>query len=160
MNKQLFKDAMRHLTATVNVVTTKGEAGVNGITATAVTSLSDTPPSLLISVNKKSDFHQQVVKNKKFSVHILQEEMAEISNCFAGYKGLHGEEKFTVGHWESNENYFSLKGALATIDCVLKEDFDGYTHSIFIGEMINVEIHENEYEKPLLYGHGQYTTIK
>lgn len=160
MDKQLFKDAMRHLTATVTLVCTDGEKGINGMTATAVTSLSDTPPSLLVSVNKNGDIHDQIVGNKKFSVHLLNEEMAEISNCFAGYKGLHGAEKFQFGEWENISNLKVLHGALANIDCELVEHFDGFTHSIFVGEIKKIEITDNKVHKPLLYGQGQYTTTK
>ena len=39
-----FRDAMASLSAAVNVVTTEGEAGRCGITATAVCSVTDTPP--------------------------------------------------------------------------------------------------------------------
>ncbi|KXX67311.1 flavin reductase family protein [Flammeovirga sp. SJP92] len=160
MDKQLFKEAMRHLAATVNVISTDGEAGRNGITATAVTSLSDTPPSLLVSVNKNGEFHDQVLKNKKFSVHILREDMSEISNCFAGYKGLQGEEKFQLGSWEFSEENRILENALTNIECELQEAYDGFTHSIFIGSITSIKNTENQNDKPLLYSQGQYTTIQ
>ena len=43
-----FRDAMASLSAAVNVVTTAGEAGRCGITATAVCSVTDTPPSVMV----------------------------------------------------------------------------------------------------------------
>ncbi|MBD0401336.1 flavin reductase family protein [Flammeovirga sp. EKP202] len=160
MDKQLFKDAMRHLAATVNVISTDGDAGRNGITATAVTSLSDTPPSLLVSVNKNGEFHDQVLKNKKFSVHILREDMSEISNCFAGYKGFQGEEKFQLGTWDISDESRVLENALANIECELTEAHDGFTHSIFIGKITDIKTTENHDDKPLLYSQGQYTTVQ
>ncbi|MBB6460840.1 flavin reductase family protein [Flammeovirga kamogawensis] len=160
MDTTLFKAAMRHLTATVTVVSTNGVAGKNGITATAVSSLSDTPPSLVVCVNKKSDFHDQVTKNKVFSVHILSEEMTEISNCFAGYKGLQGEDKFSMGEWTLENNFYNLNKALVNIHCELAESHNGFSHSIFVGKMIDIELNEENEDKPLLYGQGNYTTIK
>ncbi len=46
-----FRDAMASLSAAVNVVTTAGEAGRCGITATAVCSVTDTPPSVMVCIN-------------------------------------------------------------------------------------------------------------
>ena len=49
-----FRDAMASLSAAVNVVTTAGEAGRCGITATAVCSVTDTPPSVMVCINANS----------------------------------------------------------------------------------------------------------
>ena len=49
-----FRDAMSSLSAAVNVVTTEGEAGRCGITATAVCSVTDTPPSVMVCINANS----------------------------------------------------------------------------------------------------------
>ncbi|MBZ4280826.1 flavin reductase [Mycobacterium tuberculosis] len=45
---------MASLSAAVNVVTTAGEAGRCGITATAVCSVTDTPPSVMVCINANS----------------------------------------------------------------------------------------------------------
>ncbi|MWL34502.1 4-hydroxyphenylacetate 3-monooxygenase, partial [Escherichia coli] len=39
-----FRDARASLSAEVNIITTEGDAGQCGITATAVCSVTDTPP--------------------------------------------------------------------------------------------------------------------
>ena len=49
-----FRDAMASLSAAVNIVTTDGPAGRCGITATAVCSVTDTPPTLLVCINRNS----------------------------------------------------------------------------------------------------------
>lgn len=49
-----FRDAMASLSAAVNVVTTEGDAGRCGITATAVCSVTDTPPSVMVCINANS----------------------------------------------------------------------------------------------------------
>ena len=41
-----FKNAMSFLSSAVNVVTTMGDAGRHGFTASAVCSVTDTPPTL------------------------------------------------------------------------------------------------------------------
>lgn len=51
---QAFRDGMSRLGAAVNIVTSDGPAGRLGFTATAVCSISDTPPSLLACMNRRS----------------------------------------------------------------------------------------------------------
>ena len=52
-----FRDAMSLLTTAVNVVTTAGATGVHGFTASAVCSVTDTPPTLLVCMNQTSRSH-------------------------------------------------------------------------------------------------------
>ena len=47
-----FRDAMSLLTSAVSVVTTAGMADRHGFTASAVCSVTDTPPTLLVCMNK------------------------------------------------------------------------------------------------------------
>ncbi len=49
-----FRDAMARLGAAVNVVTSAGPAGRGGFTASAVCSVTDDPPSLLVCLNRSS----------------------------------------------------------------------------------------------------------
>ena len=44
-DKASFRDAMAHVGAAVNIITTDGPAGRAGFTASAVCSVTDTPPS-------------------------------------------------------------------------------------------------------------------
>ena len=50
----VFREAMSRLGAAVHIVTTAGPAGMAGFTATAVCSVSDAPPMLLVCLNRKS----------------------------------------------------------------------------------------------------------
>ena len=49
-----FREAMCRLGAAVHVVTTAGPGGKTGATATAVCSVSDAPPTLLMCLNRRS----------------------------------------------------------------------------------------------------------
>ena len=49
--RQAFKDAMANLGSAVNIVTTLSEGSATGFTATAVCSVTDSPPSLLVCLN-------------------------------------------------------------------------------------------------------------
>ena len=66
-----FRDAMSLLTTAVNVVTTKGSSGIHGFTASAVCSVTDTPPTLLVCMNQTSRSHAHFLENKTLSVNVL-----------------------------------------------------------------------------------------
>ncbi|MPT25288.1 MAG: flavin reductase, partial [Starkeya sp.] len=49
----LYREAMSRLVAAVHVITTHGAEGRAGFTATAVASVSDSPPTLLVCLNRR-----------------------------------------------------------------------------------------------------------
>lgn len=49
-----FKDAMAQLATAVHIVTTSGETGQHGFTASAVCGVTDSPPTLLVCVNSNA----------------------------------------------------------------------------------------------------------
>ena len=61
---QLFRLAMRRFPAAVTIVTTRYQGEDVGMTATAVTSLSMDPPSLLLCVNRGNGFHTPIEENQ------------------------------------------------------------------------------------------------
>lgn len=53
-DKQSFRDAMAQVGAAVNIITTDGPAGRAGFTASAVCSVTDEPPTLLVCLNRSA----------------------------------------------------------------------------------------------------------
>ena len=72
--QQNFRNAMSKLAAAVNIVTTQGEAGTCGITATAVCSITDTPPTVLVCVNRNSQMNTVFKQNKQVCINVLSAE--------------------------------------------------------------------------------------
>src|SRR4249919_1070826 len=66
-----FREAMSRYGAAVHVITTDGPAGKGGFTATAVCSVSDDPPTLLVCVNRKSQNGQILTANGVFCINTL-----------------------------------------------------------------------------------------
>lgn len=54
VSQAAFRDAMARVCAPVNVITTNGPAGRGGFTATAMCSVTDEPPTLLVCMNSRS----------------------------------------------------------------------------------------------------------
>src|ERR1700709_332431 len=75
-----FREAMSRYGAAVHVITTDGPAGKGGFTATAVCSVSDDPPTLLVCVNRKSHGGQNIGDNGVFFVNTLGAASEELAN--------------------------------------------------------------------------------
>ena len=67
VDQQIFRQGMSNLGAAVNVITTQGDAGQAGFTASAVCSVTDTPPTLLVCLNRSASVYE-IFKNNKVYV--------------------------------------------------------------------------------------------
>ena len=137
-----FRDTMSQVAATVYAITTcgenGGEGGTNGSTrhgilATAVSSLSFDPPSLLVCINQSASLHAPLGQAERFCVNVLGTANRDVADCFAS--AASGEDRFAVGDWKQIEGLPVLVSAQSSLLCrrVLRQDFG--THSIFIGEL-------------------------
>src|SRR5438270_3584260 len=87
----VFREAMSRLGAAVHVVTTAGPGGRAGFTATAVCSVSDAPPTLLVCLNRKSQGGPTLRENMVFCVNTLGADCEALADVFAGRTGARAE---------------------------------------------------------------------
>ena len=123
----LFRMAMRRFPAAVTVVTTRWNDSDVGMTASAVTSLSMEPPSLLVCANRGTGFYTAMADSSHFCVNILREGQQDISTNFGG--ALPPDERFGVGQWERLDGIPYLVDAQASIFCTKTALFGG----VYIG---------------------------
>lgn len=129
-----FRAAMRLLAATVNIITAGEGDKRRGLTATAVCSLSVTPPSMLVCVNRFGEAHQAITAAGAFCVNILADDQREIALRFAGQSGDSGAGKFAPYAWSTlTTGAPALDGALVNLDCTLATATETESHSVFIG---------------------------
>ena len=156
----VFKLAMRRLAAGVTIITTchNGERG--GLTATAVCSLSADPPQLLVCVNRSTHAHDVIKRGANLCVNLLARRHKALAACFAGQKkGVMGEDRFRAGRWTTLKTSAPvLDDALASFDCVVRETVESATHTIFIGQVVDVWLRAEGH--PLLYAGGAYAGLQ
>jgi flavin reductase (DIM6/NTAB) family NADH-FMN oxidoreductase RutF len=149
-----FRQAMRRLTATVTVVTIAHGSDRNGMTATAVTSVSMAPPALLVCVNRAGYFHQQASRAERFCVNVLHRDQKDVSQAFS--RPLPSEQRFACGLWEEDEfGLPHLADAQASIFCHKSMHVPYGSHSIIVGEVYAVRCCRDDIS-PLLYQDGGY----
>jgi flavin reductase len=135
METSAFRNAMSRLGAAVSVISTDGPAGRFGFTATAVTSVTDTPPTLLVCMNRSSYANPHFKENGVLCVNVLAGDQQEISAVFANSK-ISPEERFARTTWETLKSGAPvMKEALVNFDCRIAAVHEVGTHSLFLCEV-------------------------
>jgi flavin reductase len=148
-----FKLVMRRFAASVNVITSADGARKNGMTATAVCSVSSDPPSALIIVNKSTRSHPIIDGTKAFAVNVLSSNQRQIASHFASKLA----DPFAEIHYSIGRTGCPIiAGADAHIECTVIEQMDVGTHTIFVGKIVAAGAASGE---PLLYHEGRYVGI-
>lgn len=110
-----YRDAMAHLGAAVCIVTTDGPAGRAGFTASAVCSVTDEPPTLLVCMNRTSSAYASVTGNSVLCVNVLSAQQEPLSRLFGGK--VPAGERFAAAAWATLET-----GAPVLADCAVAFD--------------------------------------
>jgi flavin reductase len=152
-----FREAMRRFTTTVSIVTCAHAGSRYGMSATAITSLSADPPSLLVCINKSAGTHRVMSRGGHFCVNVLRSVHVGLSQTFSGR--MKGEDRFLHGHWgEVEDGLPFLTDAQANLFCEIVRVVDYETHTIFIARVHSAKISEDIC--PLLYQDGEYAIAR
>lgn len=140
ISAEIFREAMSRLGAAVCVVTTDGPAGRRGITASAVTSVTDAPPTLLVCINRASPLHDAVLANGVVCVNLLGAEHEALALRFAR-RGATGEERFAGESWRTMATGApALTGAAVALDCRVSACHEVGTHGVIFAEIVAVTL--------------------
>lgn len=143
---------MSRVAAAVHLVTTDGVAGRAGMTATAVTSVTDNPATILVCINSSSRSCKLLQANGVFGVSVLTPQDQKLASVFAGLGALPWEERFSVGDWTPGITGSPLlRSGLATFDCRVCGTSIVATHQVVLGEVVDVRLGERG-EALLYYG--------
>jgi flavin reductase len=99
VDPQSFRESMSRLGAAVHIITTDGPSGRTGFTATAVCSVSDAPPTLLVCLNRSATSMPILRGNGVFCVNTLRAGDELIADTFAGRTKVAREARFDTGEW-------------------------------------------------------------
>lgn len=134
-----FREAMSFVASAVCLVTTDGAAGRRGVTVTAVCSVSDDPPTILVCLNGGNAANARFERNGVFAVNVLADRNEAVARAFAGEGKLEAEERFARGRWrEIATGAPVLEDALVAFDCRLEDSRTVATHRVLIGRVLAV----------------------
>lgn len=156
INESEFKQAMRHLTGHVCLITTGSDAHgpSGGMTATAVTSVSASPAVVLVCINRANASLAHVHATGQFVVNVLGRADQELAQRFSS--PLTPQQKFEAGVWKRIcTGAPALASALVNFDCRVERMVDVGTHTVIFGEVHGVATNAGS-AAPLLYSDGAY----
>jgi flavin reductase len=160
VDRKSFREAMARLGAAVNVVTSGGPAGSFGFTASAVCSVTDDPPTMLVCMNRGSTSNEAFKANGVLCVNTLAADQEQLSTIFAGFTDHPIEHRFTpaVAAWSTLVTGAPvLDGAVVSFDCRIAQTTEVGTHSVFFCEVD--AIRQGNAQEPLIYFGRAYHRI-
>ncbi|GBQ63220.1 flavin mononucleotide reductase YcdH [Ameyamaea chiangmaiensis NBRC 103196] len=151
-----FRDAMARLGAAVNIITTGTLETPVGFTASAVSSVTDSPPTLLVCINRSSRSRSAFEAGGALCVNVLSGLQQELSGIFAGKAEM--AERFTHGHWSTLATGAPvLAEAVASFDCRIDNVVEVGSHSVMFCVVEDLRI--NEGQAGLVYFNRAYHVL-
>jgi len=138
----------------VAVITTADKHGkLHGITMSAVTSLSLSPPLFLICLNNTSNTLTAIKESRHFGINFLSSDQTEVCKIFASK----ADNKFrNVAHTLGEVGSPLIDGALAHGECVVHSTVGEGDHTIVVARLVRTTVRDLQ---PLVYHAGQFTAL-
>jgi flavin reductase (DIM6/NTAB) family NADH-FMN oxidoreductase RutF len=147
-----FKQVLARWATGVTIVTSRDGEAVHGMTVSAFTEVSLTPPLVLVCADKKSHTNRMIAASGIFAVNILAGDQSALSNRFAS-KEQEAERFVGLDYTSGKTGAPLLPGTAASLDCRLVATHDHGDHFVYVGEVVDAHVRDAE---PLLYHGGRY----
>ena len=126
-----FRGAMANLAGAVNIVTGLGADGQAGCTVSAVCSVTDDPPTLLVCIGHGSRSNETFRESGALCVNVLSAQQQALAQRFAD-SAASAPERFAMAEWDTLATGAPvLRHALASLDCEITGTAELGTHTVF-----------------------------
>ena len=132
----------------VAVVTFESGDGPRGFTVNSFTSVSMSPPLVLVSVARAARSHD-ALRGRPFCVNVLGAEQEGVARLFAGAGA-------GTAVWREGQIAPRLAGVLAHLECRPWRHYDGGDHTLFLGEVAGFDYRDGD---ALAYHSSRFTSI-
>ncbi|MDV2476707.1 flavin reductase family protein [Rhodococcus zopfii] len=142
-----FRDAMAAVCTPVAVVTAMDGARPHGTTVSAFASLSMSPPSVLVSLDRGSDLLGLVLASGRFGMNVLGSGQSALAAQFA----RKGPDKFQDVSWSVDGDVPRIADVPHWIAAEVMETLEVADHTVVFGRVVDIA---SETIPPLTY-HGR-----
>lgn len=140
------------------VVAAKGSGGPAGFLGLSVTHLAQDPPSLMVSIGKKTSALETILEARHFSVSYLADTDTDIADIFGGKTDLKGADRFMPERWTTLVTGAPvLRSAVGCLDCEIIETIERFDTVIAIGLIVGALAETGR--SPLVYFGGATGTF-
>ena len=144
-----FREAMARFATGITVVTAPAADGPHGVTINAFTSLSLTPPLVLICIEHGRYTLEVLEAARVFAVNVLAEGQEHLSRFFSTDSRPEGPHAFDGIPYRNGRLAPVLEGCVAVAECRVTAQYPGGDHTIYVGEVETAEVFAGR--RPLLY---------
>ncbi len=146
----VFREVISNFMSGVVIVTARHEDSIQGMTVSAISSLSLEPPMLVICLNRNARTQELVHLAGTFAINILGEQQGHLADRFAS---RHDDRFAGVPHHPGLTGAPVLDDVLGVVECRVEEAVTGGSHRVFLGRVVHAEAGEGT---PLAYYRGKF----
>lgn len=151
VESKAYRDVMSRLASGVTVVTTLCDGVPHGLTVSAFSSVSATPPRVLVCLGNDTDSKPLVERSGRFAVHILGRDHAALGPHFAKMTPAAEQDLFGgISYRSERTGSPILNDCLAWLDCSVLQMVAIGDHTIFVGS-VEAAGHAAGDGEPVLY---------
>lgn len=154
-----FRTLMAAFPAGVAVVTAADEDGQQyGMTCTAVSSVSVSPPTLLVCMQRSSRTLAVLNTTGNFALNLLDDQARAVAELFASRK----PDRFEHVSWTTRPAFGGPhleQDAHSIADCRVTGSVNVADHVVVFGEIFRVTTDDDTRPRPLVYGMREYWSL-
>jgi|SRR5664279_1043598 len=144
----------RFLTGVAIITTRDRDGGSHGMTINSMTSVSLSPPILMVALSSGARTGEALITSPCFAISILGVKQEAVARRFA----IRGGERFDEGEFDLTESGLPVvRGAVSQADCRVVARNDVGDHQVFFGQVTRCRDRE---EDPLGFRGGTFGRFK
>lgn len=152
-----FKQVCSRWTTGVTIVTARAGEKVHGMTVSAFSEVSLSPPLVLVCAERTTNTLPLIEEGRVFAVNVLAVGQEALSNKFASKKDEW--QRFEGLDWETAATGAPiLPGTLAALDCRVVAAHEAGDHVIYVGQVEWTRVDEGK--QPLLHSMRRYGVFR
>lgn len=146
-----YKSVLGRFCTGVTVVASMCDGIPDGFTCQSFSALSLEPPLVLVCVRKESATWPRIRRTGRFAVSVLAADQQAVGDRLA----RPGGNRFTDVAWRPSPGGLPLvEGALAWVECAVRDEIDAGDHLVVTAEVTALEA--GSADEPLLFYRGRY----
>ena len=136
------KKALRNISYGLYIVCSKKEGKWNGQVANTIIQITSDPATIAVSINKENLTHEYIRESKVFSASVLTQDVPMKTIGHFGFKCGRDIDKFKDIDCEKGVTGAPLfkDFSLSVLEAEVINSMDVYTHTIFVGKLVDAQI--------------------
>ncbi|MEJ0015928.1 MAG: flavin reductase family protein [Acetobacteraceae bacterium] len=149
-----FWTALGQRATGMTVVTADSDDGPTGFLGLSAAHVTANPPTMLVSVDRKTSALAGIQSRRHFAVNFLPANATKVADAFGGRAGVSGAARFADGEWRTLATGAPVYGeALGVFDCAVEEILERGDIFIIIGKVVAVASRSDG--DPLIFFRGK-----